>query len=81
MKEIISLIEKYYTPGTLAYSIYLPHCKAVTELALKISRAHPELDANEEILEYGGMLHDIGIFLTNEPALGKRGPSGDSSGM
>jgi uncharacterized protein len=70
MVDIIRLIEKYYTPGTLTYDIYLPHCQAVTDLALKIARAHPELGADETILEYGGMLHDIGIFLTYAPEIG-----------
>jgi uncharacterized protein len=70
MKEIIGIIGKYYKPGTLAHSIYVPHCKAVTDLALKISRAHPELGADEEILEYSGMLHDIGIFMTDAPEIG-----------
>jgi uncharacterized protein len=68
--QIISLIENYYPPGTLAYNIYLPHCQAVTELALKISRAHPELHADNEIIEFGGMLHDIGICFTNAPEIG-----------
>lgn len=70
MPDIIKIIEKYYPSGTLAYSIYVPHCRAVTDLALKIARAHPELLADEDILEYGGMLHDIGIFMTDAPEIG-----------
>jgi uncharacterized protein len=70
MNRVFELIEKYYKPGTLAYSIYLPHGLAVTELALRIARAHPELSADKETLEYGGMLHDIGIFLTDAPEFG-----------
>jgi len=70
MKEINRIIEKYYAPGTLAHSIYVPHCQAVTQLALKIARSHPELGADEKILEYGGMLHDIGIFMTDAPEIG-----------
>jgi len=48
----------------------LPHCTAVTELALKIARLHPHLQADEEVIEFGGMLHDIGIFFTNAPEIG-----------
>jgi uncharacterized protein len=70
MNEIINIIEKYYPPGTLAHSIYMPHCQAVTELALKIASSHPELGADKKILEYSGMLHDIGIFLTDAPEIG-----------
>lgn len=69
-KKIIQIIEKYYPPGSLRHDIYLPHCVAVTELALKIARKHPELKADEEILVFGGMLHDIGICFTNAPKIG-----------
>lgn len=68
--ELLALIEKYYPKGSLANRIYLPHCQAVTELALKIARAHPELNADEQILSYGGMLHDIGICFTDAPDIG-----------
>ena len=37
---------------------------------MKIARAHPELQADEEILTYGGMLHDIGIKFTDAPEIG-----------
>jgi uncharacterized protein len=70
MSEILNIIEKYYPPGTLAFSIYVPHCKAVTELALKIARSCPDLQVDMKVLEYGGMLHDIGIFLTDAPEFG-----------
>jgi uncharacterized protein len=70
MIEINRIIEKYYTPGSLAHSIYVPHCRAVTELALKIARSRPGLGADEKVLEYGGMLHDIGICITNAPEIG-----------
>jgi len=69
-KRIIEIIEKYYPPGSMGYNIYLPHCVAVTELALKISRSHPQFQADEEVIEFGGMLHDIGIFYTDAPEIG-----------
>jgi uncharacterized protein len=68
--KITEIINKYYPPGSLSHSIYVPHCLAVTELALKIVKAHPELRADEETVMYGGMLHDIGIFYTNAPEIG-----------
>lgn len=70
MFSYLKLIEKYYPVGTLRYKIYMPHCKAVTNLALKIARAHPELAADPEKLELGGMMHDIGIYLTDAPDIG-----------
>jgi len=72
-KRIPEIIEKYYTPGSLSYNIYLLHCEAVTKLALKIARSHPQLYADEEWIEFGGMLHDIGIFYTNAPEIGCNG--------
>ncbi len=69
-EQITAIINKYYPPGSLAHSIYVPHCQAVTELALKIVKAHPELGADEETVMYGGMLHDIGIFYTDAPEIG-----------
>jgi uncharacterized protein len=69
-QQITAIINKYFPPGTLAHSIYVPHCQAVTELALKIARAHPELEADEETVMYGGMLHDIGICFTDAPEIG-----------
>ena len=70
MKPYDDIIEKYFPPGSLAHSIYVPHCRAVTDMALRIARAHPELKADMEMLEYGGMLHDIGIFMTDAPEIG-----------
>jgi uncharacterized protein len=69
-KRITEIINKHYPAGTLRHEIYLPHCKAVTELALRIARLHPKLQADEEVLLFGGMLHDIGIFYTNAPEIG-----------
>lgn len=68
--RITEIIEKYYPPGSPGNKIYLLHCVAVTELALKIARSHPQLHADEETIESGGMLHDIGIFYTNAPEIG-----------
>jgi len=45
-KHITEIIEKHFPPGSLGHRIYVPHCRAVTELALKIARKHPELQAD-----------------------------------
>lgn len=70
MTNYQSLILKHYPAGTLRYRIYMPHCRAVTNLALRIARDHPELGADHEKLELAGMLHDIGIYLTDAPDIG-----------
>ena len=69
-KLIQQIIEKHYPAGSLSNRIYLPHCQAVTELSIKIARARPELNADEEILTFGGMLHDIGICFTDTADFG-----------
>jgi uncharacterized protein len=70
MTNYLNLIEKYYQPGSLRYKIYLPHCTAVKDLSLRIAKAQPELGADLVKIEWGAMLHDIGIFLTDAPELG-----------
>lgn len=69
-RQIVKIIEKHYPAGSLSYSIYYPHCEAVTMLALRIARRHPDWKISEEIITYGGMLHDIGICFTNAPEIG-----------
>jgi uncharacterized protein len=68
--RILEIIEKYYPQESFRYYIYLPHSRVVTDLALRIARMHPQFHADEEILEFGGMLHDIGILFTNTPEIG-----------
>jgi uncharacterized protein len=68
--RIIEIIEKYYPPGSIGYNIYFPHCEAVTKLALMIARTNPKFQADEEMIGFGGMLHDIGIFYTDAPEIG-----------
>lgn len=69
MINYLQIIEKYYPPGSPGHRIYVPHCMAVKELALKIARSHPEMGADPGILEAGAMLHDIGIFMTHAPKI------------
>ena len=64
------LILKHYPPESLRNRIYISHCRAVTELSLRIAGAHPEFSADPEKLKLGGMLHDIGIFMTDASEIG-----------
>ena len=61
------IIEKYYTPGTDLYNIFMRHSRDVTRRALQIVDAHPELGADRQFVEEAAMLHDIGIYLTDAP--------------
>lgn len=65
----IAIISKYYIPNSKAYRILVGHSRMVTEKALKIASSHPELNPDLKFIEEAGMIHDIGIFLTNAPNL------------
>ena len=45
------------------------HSRLVAEKALRIADGHPELNLDKDFLYEAGMLHDIGIFLTNAPGI------------
>ncbi|MGC9151656.1 MAG: HDIG domain-containing metalloprotein [Microbacter sp.] len=66
----IALIQKYYDLNSPAYAILLNHSQAVTQKSLLIARAHPEWKLDRLFMEEAGMLHDIGIFMTNAPSIG-----------
>jgi uncharacterized protein len=68
-RRIYNIIEKFYPAGSAVHKIYLDHGTAVTELSKKIAWLHPELGADLEVIEYCGMLHDIGILFTDAPEI------------
>lgn len=63
------IIEKYYTPGTDLYNIFMRHSRDVTRRALQIVDAHPELGADRQFVEEAAMLHDIGIVRCDAPGI------------
>lgn len=65
--EPLEIIQKYYTPGTELYNILVDHSRLVTARALEIASAHPELGADLSFIAEAGMIHDIGIYLTDAP--------------
>src|SRR4030042_7063978 len=66
----IGIIKKYYSFKSKAYHYLLPHSAMVTEKALRIAKSVKYLNPDLYFIEEAAMLHDIGIFLTNEPKLG-----------
>jgi uncharacterized protein len=68
-----TIITKYYPKDSVRYKYYYTHCRAVTDLALKVARMNPDLNANIDFIETASMLHDIGIFLTDAPQIGCHG--------
>ncbi len=67
--NVNEIIERYYTKGTRLYDIYMSHVTDVTEKALQIAQKHPELAIDVKFIKEAGMLHDIGIYLTNAPKI------------
>lgn len=69
MMIALELINKYYPTDTALRRLLIAHSQQVCDRALRIVAAHPELEANREIVERGAMLHDIGIFLCDAPSI------------
>ena len=61
----IDIIDKYYPQDNELKHILLVHSQSVADKALWIAARHPELNLDEAFLYEAGMLHDLGIFLTD----------------
>ena len=65
----MTIIEKYYHPDSKAYYFLVQHSRLVTEKALKIAQRVKHLAPDFDFIREASMLHDIGIFHTNEPTI------------
>ena len=66
----LKIIQKYYQKDSKSYNILVEHSEAVTKKALEIADRVPQLHPNKKFIAEASMLHDIGIFLINEPRIG-----------
>ena len=64
-----ALIHKYCEGNAALEQVLLRHSTDVARRALKISEAHPELEADEKFLWEAAMLHDIGICRVDAPSI------------
>lgn len=64
-----TIINKYYPEDNERKHILLVHSRLVAEKALQIADRHPELGLDKDFLYEAGMLHDIGVFLTDAPGI------------
>ena len=55
------------------------HSRQVTERALRIADAHPELAIDRPFVQEAAMLHDIGIFLCDAPGIACHGSNPTSA--
>jgi uncharacterized protein len=70
----ITLIEKYYPPGSKAHRILLRHSGRVAAKAIAAARALGRQEpVDVEFIREAALLHDIGILFTNAPELGCHG--------
>lgn len=69
MIDPIKIIEKYYKDNSRAMGILIAHGKSVAKKALELAKRVENLNPDLEFIKEAAMLHDIGIFLTNEPRL------------
>lgn len=65
----IEIIDKYYQQDTEQRHILFIHSLAVSQKALRIVDSHPGLPINRTFVKEAALLHDIGIYLTNAPAI------------
>lgn len=68
-----NIIDQYYSEENALRRILLVHSRQVTERALRIADAHPELAIDRPFVQEAAMLHDIGIFLCNAPGIACHG--------
>jgi len=64
------IIGKYYRPDSSAYRLLILHSRMVAEKAVAIAERVKRLGPDPDFIREAAMLHDIGIFLTNEPEMG-----------
>ena len=69
----IGIISKYYEPGSLAFNLLIGHSRAVAQKALEVAERLNNLNPDRVFIEEAALLHDIGIFETNAPAIGCNG--------
>ena len=68
--DVITIINKYYPSGSMAYSILVHHSRLIAEKALQVAGRISPQGPDLRFIEEASMLHDIGIFLTNAPHIG-----------
>lgn len=68
--DVTAIIDKFYSDNEAGKQILVAHSKLVTDKALAIAKAHPELNIDIAFVDEAAMLHDIGVFLCNAPSIG-----------
>lgn len=69
----LSVLEKYYRPGTVLYQTLVDHSREVANKSIAIAKGLSHLNPDLDFIEKAAMLHDIGIFLTRARTIGCTG--------
>ena len=69
----VRILTKYYSPDSKSYHFLIHHSMMVAEKALKIAQNVKGLGPDMDFIREASILHDIGIFLTDEPGIGCQG--------
>jgi len=64
------IIQKYYRKDSPSFRFLVKHSQAVVQKASAIAQKVPHLNPNLKFIEEASLLHDIGIFLTDDPEIG-----------
>ena len=68
MADWLSIIDRYSTSAEVR-DVLLQHSRQVADMAVRIVRRHPELEADEDFVREAAMLHDIGIVRCDAPGI------------
>lgn len=68
MIDYLSIIEKYYIPGSDAYNLLITHSRQVAEYAMQLAD-RSAVAVDRDFAYEAAMLHDIGVFKTNAPGI------------
>lgn len=66
----LKIIQKYYQTDYKSYQFLVKHSEAVAGKAVEIGKNVSHLNPDLEFIKEAAMLHDIGIFLINDPEIG-----------
>jgi uncharacterized protein len=69
----IDILKTHYADNYRTYQLLVRHSEKVAQKALSIAQKLTDLKPDLEFIAQAAMLHDIGIGLTNTPALGCTG--------
>jgi uncharacterized protein len=69
----LRILRAYYPPGSVTYAILVRHGEQVAAKALAVADHLESVTVDKTFLHEAAMLHDIGIFMTDSPALGCHG--------